>query len=108
VATRKPNSPFAPAHLLPCSNPWLQWCLSANCLRAYAGTDIGVVLSARLSPAHPFGHSVVWAEANQMGTVDGPMWVAPQEDVIFYCSAGPGKATGTARQLWMWRKGKQR
>ena len=39
---------------------------------------------------------------------DGPLWVAPQEDVILYCSTGPGQSPqfgdhNKGRKLWMIR-----
>jgi len=35
------------------------------------------------------------------GPFDGTLWVSPQEDVVVYCSSGPGQPIGSARQLWM-------
>jgi hypothetical protein len=29
-----------------------------------------------------------------VGPIDGPIWVAPQEDMVFHCSPGPGKKFG--------------
>ena len=105
MATRGQGGLFEPKFLVACANPWLPWFISANGQRAYAGSETGIVLAARQSPAHPFGQTIAWADVAQTGPVDGPLWLAPQEDVVVYSSAGPGKKFGEARQLWMWRKG---
>lgn len=79
--------------------------LSSDQLRAYSGGDLGIHITVRQSPRHSFGHNVVWGDSMTTGLIDGPLWIAPQEDVAVYCSAGPGKKWGEARQLWVWRKG---
>ncbi|MEZ6128038.1 MAG: hypothetical protein R3C59_05115 [Planctomycetaceae bacterium] len=35
------------------------------------------------------------------GPFDGTLWVSPNEDVVFYCTSGPGQPIGARRQLWM-------
>lgn len=108
LAARNPQGQFEPKLLMACTDPWPLWFVSANGLRAYSRAETGVIMAARQSTGHPFGQSVAWADVVQTGPVDGPLWVAPQEDVIVYSSAGPGKRLGDARKLWIWRKGANR
>lgn len=35
-----------------------------------------------------------------VGKIDGPIWLAPQEDVVFFCSPG-GDPSGGSRRLMM-------
>jgi hypothetical protein len=54
------------------------------------------------------GEDILVAPAKTMGTIDGRIWVAPQEDVVFYISTGPGKdpklgPNDEGRKLWMFR-----
>jgi hypothetical protein len=97
------NSPFGRAQELPFSNPWPLYYLAESGLRAYHGTSEGIFLAARRQASDPFGEGTVLLGAKVTGPVDGPLWVAPQEDVIFYCSPGPGKELGSGRRLWMVR-----
>lgn len=86
-----------------CGNPWAPWRIGASGKRAFYGNENGLFMAARASPELPIGHTVVLAEATQCGPVDGPIWVAPQEDLIVYCSPGVGKKIGDGRYFWMWR-----
>ena len=105
LASRNPQGQFEPVQLVACHDPWPLWFISANGMRAYSGIETGVVVVARESANHPFGQNEVWADVAKTGPIDGPLWMAPQEDVIVYCSAGPGKRLGESRQLWAWQKG---
>lgn len=80
-----------------------QYFLAAHLLRAYSGSDRGMLLTARSQREFVFPPSKELVDAATCGPVDGPMWVAPKEDVIFYCSAGPGEQPGSRRRLWMLR-----
>ena len=82
--------------------------LAASGLRAYYGSEEGVFFAARASTSEPFGEEVLLLDASLTGPIDGPIWVAPQEDVVFYCSGGPAKSPkpgdkDKARKLWMIR-----
>ncbi len=98
-----PHSPFGTPREMPFSNPWPLYHVAGNGLRAYHGTAEGIFLAARRQPSDPFGEGTVLLTSKVTGPVDGPLWVAPQEDVIFYCSPGPGKQLGSGRRLWMIR-----
>ena len=77
-------------------------------MRAYYGTTKGVFYAERGNTSEPFGEPVSLLHASVTGPIDGPLWVAPQEDVIFYCSTGPGQSPklgdrNKGRKLWMIR-----
>jgi hypothetical protein len=110
VAERsRPEGPFGPPQRMPSlSNAWPPWFLSANGLRAYYGTEEGLFVAARPHPDATFGEPIKILEASVTGPLDGLIWVAPQEDVVFYVSPGPGKKPGLGpgdkgRKLWMVR-----
>lgn len=105
LARRGTSREFAVSQMLPCQEPFAPWVISAGGVRAYYGNEVGVFVAARQTSSHPFGRGVIWADAAQTGPIDGPIWVAPAEDVIVYCSAGPGQKFFSARKLWMFRKG---
>ena len=105
LARRGTSGEFAVAQMLPCQEPFAPWVISAGGVRACFGNEEGVFVSARQTSSHPFGRGIVWADAAQTGPIDGPIWVSPAEDVIVYCSAGPGQKFFTARKLWVFRKG---
>ncbi len=98
-----PNSTFRPARDVPSWKVGTAACYSEDGLRAYLGWDKGLYVTARHSEDEPFRPLVMLADAALTGPITGPTWVAPQEDVIFYCSPGPGKELGSARRLWMIR-----
>ncbi len=101
VAARAGKSePFEVPVTLPLENHWLQWWIYTDELRGYGGTDEGICLSYRDPRDAMFGPSDVVLPTRLVGTIDGPIWLAPQEDVLFYCSAGPDAKRG-GRYLWM-------
>lgn len=101
IATRpEEDSPFNTLALLPLENHWPLWWLSADGLRAYAGVDDGICMSYRKSPLDGFGPMEVVAPAKVVGKTDGPVWLPPQEDVVFYCSPGDDPSGGS-RHLMM-------
>ena len=50
-----------------------------------------------------FGPRIPIADHKSGGPIDSMIRIAPQEDVIFYMSPGPGKERGSERQLYMLR-----
>ena len=86
---------------LPFDDAFTLWHLTADGARAYAGNKDGIHLTHRASATERFGDADVLIPASLIGPVEGPIWVAPQEDVIFYCSPGPDKAPGAGRLIWM-------
>ncbi|NQT17183.1 MAG: DUF4339 domain-containing protein [Planctomycetes bacterium] len=98
-----PNSSFGAARDLPSWKVGLTACYSEDGSRAYLGWGKGLYIAARDSENESFGPPVMLADAALTGPITGGVWVAPQEDVIFYCSPGPGKELGSSRKLWMIR-----
>jgi hypothetical protein len=77
-------------------------------LRAYFPSEDGLHVLARSEKDYLGGDEMLIAPVKATGTFDGPIWVAPQEDVVFYVSTGPGKSPKIGphhegRKLWMFR-----
>lgn len=98
-----PQSAFGPARQFPFSNPWPPYFVAESGLRAYYGCEKGIFVMARRSKEQPFFEGFPLIDAAVTGPIEGPVWGTPQEDVVFYCSAGPGEELGSARKLWMIR-----
>ena len=77
--------------------------VSADGMRAYYGTSDGLFLSGRQSEKEGFSRGFEILPAETTGPVETPVWMTPQEDVIFYCSPGPDEEPGTARKAWLVR-----
>lgn len=92
---------FGSHQTLPVSNAWVMHFVANDKLRTYYGTEEGIFISGRGDAKQAFEPGVKLLDASVTGPIDGPIWVAPQEDVIFYCSAGPGKPMGSRRKLWL-------
>lgn len=103
VARRNSLDEFEPALPVISTHTLSMLFLSTDLLRAYCGGPGGIHRAVRQSPSHSFGNNSIWADSMLTGEVEGPLWVAPQEDVVVYCSGGPGKKPGEARRLWLWR-----
>jgi hypothetical protein len=102
------KSPFGGLQLMAFSDSlsWWPWFVSPNGLRAYYGWENGFFVAARPNLSGNFGDPAKLLEVKDTGLFDGPVWVAPQEDVVFYCSPGPGKKPAqrdSDRKLWMIR-----
>ncbi len=92
---------FGSPQELPMAHKWVTDFLAPNKLRTYFAMPEGICISGRADVSHPFSPSVKLLDVSVTGPIDGPIWVAPQEDVIVYCSPGPGQKPGSARRLWM-------
>lgn len=73
--------------------------VSVDGLRSYFGAPSGLLLAARHVQSEPFGPPTKISDVS----ADGPVWVTPKEDIIFFCSPGRGKRVGASRRLWMLR-----
>jgi hypothetical protein len=69
-------------------------------LRAYYGAE-GLMMMWRSNIGAPFSDPDRLVEGAATGPFDGTFWVAPQEDVLFYCSPGPGMPLGSGRKFWV-------
>lgn len=67
----------------------------------YPSIDNGIYASWRPTRDLPFGTPLQLLDGERTGPIDGTVWVAPHEDVLFYCSPGPGKKLDSPRGLWM-------
>jgi hypothetical protein len=103
VERAAPNGEFGAPREFPVANPWPPYFLTEGGLRAYFKSPKGIFVVVRRGKGEPFGQGIPLIDAEVAGPIDGPIWVAPQEDVIFYCSPGPGEEAGSARRLWMIR-----
>jgi len=103
AARPAPEKAFHAPNIVPFSDPWPMYCISSNRLRAFHGSAKGMFVVARQKLERRFGTPELFATAEKTGPVDGPIWVTPREDVLFYCSPGPGKELGQGRKLWMYR-----
>ena len=93
---------------MPFVNTWPQWFVVPSGLRAFHGAPDGLYVTARDSVQSGFPAEVRILDASVTGPIDGPIWVTPQEDVVFYVSPGPGLEPGPydmdkGRKLWMLR-----
>ncbi len=71
-------------------------------LRAYILREqSGVYLTSRPKMNAPYFPPDALLSGTVTGPLEGSLWVAPMEDVLFYTSAGPGKTIGNNRRLWM-------
>jgi hypothetical protein len=95
-----PATPFGePSVLLNLKGP-NPYCLSADRLRAYYGVPSGLYFAALKPEADTFANPAKILDV----PIDGPVWLSPQEDILFYCSPGRGKpVSDSARKLWMVR-----
>jgi hypothetical protein len=97
------QGPFAPVRKFELASLWPSYFFSENGLRAYFGYEKGISVALRRSKEERFSDDVLLIDAEVTGPIEGTIWVVPQEDVIFYCSPGPGEEIGSARRLWMLR-----
>jgi len=97
------NSPFAPPQELPVWKVRSSKAFySADGLRAYFG-GAGLTVAVRDSENEPFGANFKVLDRDLTGLMVNAVWLAPQEDVVFYLSPGPGKELKDGLKLWMVR-----
>jgi hypothetical protein len=96
---------------LPLANPWLRYFVTANGHRAYYAADAGIFLTASdmttgefVTPEKLLGIATV---GPIQAKFDSPLWVAPNEDVIVYCSPGVATPDSPDHRLWMIRLGRE-
>lgn len=76
--------------------------VNSDGLRAYIVREqTGIFLTSRPNLKARFFPPDRILATSLTGPVEGNIWVAPQEDVVFYTSPGPGKKIGADRKLWM-------
>ena len=95
------DASFKTTEVLRLDNPWPLWWISRDGLRAYASVEEGIGLAFREALDKPFGAMQIAIPAKVIGKIDGPIWLAPQEDAIFYCAPGEQGRPDAGRHLMM-------
>jgi len=104
VERADPHSEFGPPkEILLGNRSWPQICLRPNLLLGYYGGNQGISRQVRESEQEPFGDWERVFNAAVCGAVPGAVWVAPRDDVVFYCSPGPGSDPAGPKYIWMIR-----
>ncbi|OAI53866.1 hypothetical protein AYO47_00675 [Planctomyces sp. SCGC AG-212-M04] len=100
TARNAPGTPFGePSVFMNLKGPNPYW-LSADRLRAYYGVPNGLYFAAMKPESDAFSNPSKIADV----PIDGPVWLSPKEDILFYCSPNRGKAVDEMnRRLWMLR-----
>ena len=95
---------------IPLQNSWPRMHFSANMKRGYFANNTGILITAPKAEMDEFGMGLILFDPTIIGQVDeafdDPVFVVPQEDVIFFSGPGPAaeknKGGGSTR-LWMIR-----
>jgi len=107
LVTRTSTGAFQRTSPLSLINPWPRYFFTAGGKRAFLPTPDGLQVTARSrrnslfeDPELLFGPDVVGPD---LTANDDTLWVAPAEDVLFYCGPGPQPVSTGTRRLWMIR-----
>lgn len=95
------DATFKTDERLPLDGHWPLWWISGDRLRAYASVEGGIGLACRESLDVPFAPLQIAIQAKVIGKVDGPIWLTPKEDAIFYCAPGEIGRPDAGRHLMM-------
>ena len=74
-----------------------------SALRQYWGTEEGLFMGGRQALTQPWSPPIPVVGFEVTGPIERGVWVAPAEDVVFYCSPGPGGDLDSSKQLWLMR-----
>jgi len=99
-----PDEPFRVVDKLPIANPWPRLFVLDGGRRAYYATDEGFFLTVADYKSGEFVTPEKLLTASILGPVgmfDSPIWVAPAEDIIVYCSPGRETPDSPDHRLWM-------
>ncbi len=92
---------------LPLQNPWPRMSFSADLARAYFANSLGVSITAPKRQIEEFGPGLILLDSDTIGPIDeamdDPVFVVPQEDIIFYTGRGMTRGQTQAPRLWMIR-----
>jgi hypothetical protein len=92
---------------LPLQNPWPRMWFSAKLERAYFANATGISLTAPKLQVAEFGLGLLLMDAATIGPIDeamdDPVFVVPQEDIVFYSGSGSVSGKVPAPRLWMIR-----
>ena len=106
----EPDGPFKFVNSLLISNGWPRYQFANHLGRAYCPDEAGILITAFHTANKQYLTPEVLLSSDVLGSklhdLDDTLWVAPKEDVIFYCSPGPGAKENDPRRLWMVHPGK--
>ena len=106
IAEKAGEGQFNVTRELQFQNPWPRMHLSGSRSRVYFPLESGIVLSGPKQQMEEFGMGHVLASADMTGefdiSLDDPIFVVPQEDLIFFTGRGPASNSSGSR-LWMIR-----
>lgn len=108
VQRRDAEGVFGPLETVRMAEARPPYFFSENGLRAYCHSPDGVFVCLRRAKRDPYGSPIRILDPARTGIMDGPFWITPKEDAIFYVSTGPGKKPDLGpedkgRKLWMIR-----
>jgi len=110
MATREGEAGFRLGSALATMNPWPRYFLTSKGRRAFLPAEDGLRVTAFSSRVRQFEEPELLFGTDVVGTglasADDTIWVAPREDVIFYCGPGREPDDPASRRLWMIRLGR--
>jgi hypothetical protein len=99
-----PDKPFRTVMKLPLANPWPRYFLAAGGRRVYYADEEGIFITVGDSTGREYVTPEKLLPASVTGPVgkfDSPIWIAPQEDVLVFCSPGADSPDSPDHRLWM-------
>jgi hypothetical protein len=106
---RSADGTFRITSEIPMQNAWPRMHVSANLERAYFANASGISITAPKAQVDEFGMGEILFDPTIIGPIDealdDPLFVVPQEDVIFFTGPGPAAAGNSvlANRMWMIR-----
>ncbi len=92
---------------LPLQNPWPRMSFSADLARAYFANSLGVSITAPKRQIEEFGLGLILLDSDTIGPIDeamdDPVYVVPQEDILFFTGSGMARGKSQAPRMWMIR-----
>lgn len=85
-------------------NPWPRYFVAGDGRRIYFATEDGVFITVPDSTNGEFVVPEMLLSASVTGPIakfDSPIWIAPQEDVLVFCSPGLDDPDSPDHRLWM-------
>jgi len=92
---------------IPLQNPWPRMSFSSEFARAYFANASGLSITAPKLRVEEFGLGLILLDSEAIGPIDesmdDPVFVVPQEDIVFYTGPGTARGQSQAPKLWMIR-----
>lgn len=98
LTRNSPNEAFGEPSLVEFGDPWALCFAGRSQIRAYLGWR-GLFLCTRLTTSEGFTPPRGLVDMKVTGQIYGTVWVSPKEDVVFFCSPGPG-SDGANKNLY--------